>query len=54
MKEATRLPEPLLDRQREFLGFLRSRLGTEEAARDQREFEKIAPKHLGDLAALLG
>jgi len=34
MKEATRLPEPLLDRQREFLGFLRSRLGTEEAARD--------------------
>src|SRR6267143_6348388 len=34
MKEATRLPEALLDRQREFLGFLRSRLGTEEAARD--------------------
>ncbi len=34
MKEATRLPEPLLHRQREFLGFLRSRLGTEEAARD--------------------
>jgi len=34
VKEATRLPESLLDRQREFLGFLRSRLGTEEAARD--------------------
>ena len=34
MKELTRLPEPLLHRQREFVGFLRSRLGTEEAARD--------------------
>jgi RNA polymerase sigma-70 factor (ECF subfamily) len=34
MKEATRLPEPLLERQREFVGFLRARLGTEEAARD--------------------
>jgi hypothetical protein len=31
MKEATRLPEPLLERQREFIGFLRARLGTEEA-----------------------
>jgi RNA polymerase sigma factor (sigma-70 family) len=34
VKETTRLPEPLLNQQREFLGFLRSRLGTEEAARD--------------------
>jgi DNA-directed RNA polymerase specialized sigma24 family protein len=34
MNDASRLPQPLLERQREFLGFLRARLGTEEAARD--------------------
>jgi RNA polymerase sigma-70 factor (ECF subfamily) len=34
VNEAMRLPEPLLERQREFIGFLRARLGTEEAARD--------------------
>ena len=34
MSDAVRLPEPLLKRQREFLGFLRARLGSEEAARD--------------------
>ena len=34
MNDAARLPEPLLHRQREFLGFLRARLGTEDAARD--------------------
>ena len=34
MSDAVRLPEPLLLRQHEFLGFLRSRLGSEDAARD--------------------
>ena len=34
MNEAAHVPQILLDRQSEFLGFLRSRLGTEEAARD--------------------
>jgi RNA polymerase sigma-70 factor (ECF subfamily) len=34
MNQPRRLPEPLLERQREFVGFLRARLGTEEAARD--------------------
>jgi RNA polymerase sigma-70 factor (ECF subfamily) len=34
VNDGARLPEPLLVRQREFLGFLRRRLGTEEAARD--------------------
>lgn len=34
MDEANRLPELLLARQREFLGFLRARLGSEEAARE--------------------
>jgi RNA polymerase sigma-70 factor (ECF subfamily) len=33
-KDAAQVPQPLLDRQNEFLGFLRARLGTEEAARD--------------------
>lgn len=34
MNEAARLPEPLLERQREFIAFLRAGLGSEEAARD--------------------
>ena len=32
--DSPRLPEPLLQRQREFLGFLRARLGSEDAAQD--------------------
>jgi RNA polymerase sigma-70 factor (ECF subfamily) len=34
LNDAAQVPQPLLDRQSEFLGFLRARLGTEEAARD--------------------
>jgi RNA polymerase sigma-70 factor (ECF subfamily) len=34
LNDAVQVPQPLLDRQSEFLGFLRARLGTEEAARD--------------------